>query len=204
MIESSPGQWSPCDCNLPKHLRAVLPPHYQEARLEQFAITQLDNPKETIAERVRHWIAAPADGLFILGPAGSGKTHLAAAIVRELVFAWKPVLFLRVADFLRELRRHYAENESEIPYLDELAAIHWLALDDVGTAGLGDHQRSAILDLIDRRINDCHPTIVTSNWTLAEICERMDDRLANRLGAFGYLGFPFDTQHPDFQDYRTK
>lgn len=41
-----------------------------------------------------------------------------------------------------------------------------------------------MLEVLDRRLSQCKPTVVTTNWSLAEIAEQVDDRVASRLASF--------------------
>ena len=78
-------------------------------------------------------------------------------------------------------------NLSEESVLEPLEQVRFLILDDLGAGSLSDHERRFTHDLLDRRINRNRRTVVTSNWTLEQIAERMDDRIASRLGSFTQL-----------------
>jgi len=58
-------------------------------------------------------------------------------------------------------------------------------LDDLGAEKTSDWTGQSIYTLISRRINDCKPTIVTSNLSLSEI-DAVDPRRASRLGGMVY------------------
>jgi len=184
-IETPPlsRQWRQCLCRLPKRVRHLLPAKFHTATLNDF-------PSEFI-DKIKAWLAKPGDGLFLTGPTGSGKSHLAAAIIRELVFAKREVRFLELAVFFRRFREATLESPKlENLFLEDLFALPWLALDDIGAGGLSDYENRTLLDLIDSRMNKLHPTIATSNWSLQDIAHRMDDRIASRLGAFVRFEFP--------------
>jgi len=71
--------------------------------------------------------------------------------------------------------------------MSTLEKSRFLVLDDLGAGSLSDCERRYTLELIDTRLNSMRPTIVTSNWNLEEISERMDDRVASRLAGFAAL-----------------
>ena len=73
-------------------------------------------------------------GLFLTGPVGTGKTHMAACLVNELIGREIRVLFGNVLDLLGRLRRSYDEDaqEEEWRILDELATVPLLVIDDLG------------------------------------------------------------------------
>ena len=68
--------------------------------------------------------------------------------------------------------------------------MRFLVLDDLGAGSLSDCERRYTLELIDTRLNKLRPTIVTSNWNLQEIAERMDDRIASRLADLRRWNWP--------------
>ncbi len=137
---------------------------------------------EQVDTAVRRFIQNPQDGLFITGPVGTGKTHLAAAIVRILTESGETVRFCRTSDLYSEARASYqAEFPSEQEILRPYVETPVLVLDDLAGGSLSDHERRLTLDVLDRRWNQMQPTIVTSNWTLEEIGERMDVRISSRL-----------------------
>lgn len=62
-------------------------------------------------------------------------------------------------------------------------------MDDLGAGSLSDHERRCTLELLDRRLDAMRPTVVTTNWTIEQIGERMDERIASRLGGFVVMAF---------------
>jgi len=160
---------------------AAIPERYWKARLEDFS--------GTAYELVMDWILNPSDGLFITGACGTGKTHLAAGIVRQFISKGANVVFKRSADFHREVREMFRADSAicEAALMSTLEKSRFLVLDDLGAGSLSDCERRYTLELIDTRLNSMRPTIVTSNWNLEEISERMDDRVASRLAGFAAL-----------------
>src|SRR5215203_1578647 len=79
--------------------------------------------------------AVDLKGWFVLiGPAGSGKTSLAAAIANERVEQGEPALFIVVPDFLDHLRATYAPT-SDVTYDEMFESVRnapFLILDDLG------------------------------------------------------------------------
>jgi len=85
--------------------RAAMPERYWPANLNDF--------QGAAFECVMDWIRNPSDGLFITGPCGTGKTHLACAIVRNLMESSKSVTLKRSAEFYASVREMFKPNPSE-------------------------------------------------------------------------------------------
>jgi DNA replication protein DnaC len=166
-----------CPCTIESKIAAKLPERYRSADLRHFHGPAL--------EAVTEWLKNPTEGLLITGLTGRGKTHLAAAIVRFVVVEKKTgIKFRRCAQFYSDVREMYRTEQSENSLLAPLEQSPFLVLDDLGAGSLSDAERRFTLELIERRLLKQRPTIVTTNWGLQAISEKMDDRIASRLALF--------------------
>lgn len=143
-------------------------------------------------------------GLVFYGHAGSGKTHLAAAITRYIIEEKQiPVKFMRIVDLLLEIRKTYDENESwkaenERELFRKYSLVPLLVLDDIGSEKTTDWVRQVLYQIIDERWIEARPIIVTSNLTLEELEARLGERIASRIAGMTQLIEMKD------QDYRIK
>ncbi len=173
-----------CPCRRERQVRQVLPPRFHEARIAELPAARM--------QALGDWLKMPGDGLLICGPTGTGKTWAAAALTRLLIEAGRQVVWRPASEFFRELRESLTGHPGTATERDVLglySSTEFLVLDDLGAGAGSDFERRFAVEVIELRMNQLRPTIVTTNWTLQEISDRIDDRLASRLSAFKRLEF---------------
>ena len=121
--------------------------------------------------------------LFLLGDAGTGKTHLAEAIGREWLHAGGTCRYDFVPDLLDELRSTYDDNSSST--VSE--KMNWrntrglLILDDIGQGNPSEWVQEKLTALVDHRYRNGGFMVVTSNLTYDQMQQSMGFRFAARL-----------------------
>lgn len=156
---------------------------YNEARISDFS------PR--IEKFVAAWLANPGDGLFLYGKAGTGKTHLACAIVRYGIERAKRMRFHRAEELYQAIRTCFRRDseESEATVLAQFKDAAFLVLDDLGAGSLSDMERRYTHEVLEQRLNKRRPTIITTNWSIDDIAHRMDERIASRISGYSPLQF---------------
>lgn len=139
-----------------------------------------------VAEYVASW-PAPRDrgeGLYLWGPTGTGKTHLAYAALNALVDAPHHVeaIVVGASRLLDDLRRGYGGHPEEGERLVTAAkSATMLLLDDLGVAKPSDWVHEQTYALVDRRYTDGLPTIITGNDRPDHLGARIGRRAASRI-----------------------
>lgn len=126
----------------------------------------------------------------LMGPCGTGKTHLAVAYLREWLIDSGPsgAWFQRAGTLVRQLRQCCSQHASE-PEESLIRTLgqeqRFLVLDDLGAEALTDFTLQAIYDVLDLRYVYDLPTIITSNLDVAQLATVYGDRFMSRLMAMG-------------------
>lgn len=120
-------------------------------------------------------------GLVLMGTVGTGKTWLAAAIVRDLSMGERPVpcTFITVADALAHLRPG-ANHEMGVDMV-QFTTAPVLVLDDFGQENRSEWANEQLYRLAHSRSHNALPTIVTTNLSGPEIHEKYEARTVQRL-----------------------
>ncbi len=106
-------------------------------------------------------------GLLFLGPCGVGKTHLAVALLKQVICEKGDTgLFYDFRDLLREIQGSWnaVSQTSEIAILRPVLEANVLVLDELGSNKPTDWVRETVAFIINSRYNDKKTTIFTSNY----------------------------------------
>ena len=119
------------------------------------------------------------NGLFITGPKGTGKTHLAAAIANQLMQQGTAVICMTMIDLLDRIKqtyeqsRQYGGETSEGNVLSTYKTVPLLVIDDMGKEPATEWAVSKVYAIINARYEAYMPTIITTNYSDAELVRRL-------------------------------
>ena len=117
------------------------------------------------------------NGLFITGPKGTGKTHLAAAIANQLMEEGTAVICMTMIDLLDRIKQTYEKQKqwgaSEGSVLNTYKEVPLLIIDDMGKEPATEWAVSKIYAIINARYEAYLPTIITTNYSDSELVRRL-------------------------------
>lgn len=130
------------------------------------------------------------ESLILLGAPGTGKSHLAAAIL-QAIMPEQCGLYTTCAGLIRAVRNTWRKDSerSEGQVLAILAEVPLLVIDEVGVQYGTDSEQNILFEVLDRRYRDMMPTILLANLKLkrekpedpAGLREVLGDRVYDRL-----------------------
>ncbi len=182
---------------LMRYRAAGVPLRFLRKGFEEFAVTTPASAAALRAARryVEEFDAMHAAGtcMTFLGGPGTGKTHLAATMVRLLHDVGARVLFIETYAMLRRIKSTYRRDseQTEQQAIDALASLDLLALDEVGV-GLGSESDKLLLfEVLNERYKNVLPTLLLSNLSPVDFERYLGARTVDRLAENGGLVVPF-------------
>lgn len=145
-----------------RFIKAGVPKMYWNAKLE-------DCDKRSIA-----WFNDKTVGLLLMGEWGVGKTHTACAMMNRHL-SRKLGLFTTTTALFDDLRTTYNGQGDENEMLSRLYGCSFLIIDDWGKEKITEWNLSVMFKVIDRRLTNMRPTVITSNHSATELYSYMHD-----------------------------
>ena len=132
-------------------------------------------------------------GLVFIGPCGVGKTHLAVAIIQELIRTKDAsCIFYDFRDLIREIQSTFTPESilSESDILAPVFSSEVLVLDELGAKRTTAWVEETVFYLINHRYNHKKMTLFTTNYPDSEESEdkrdafykKGDESLIDRIG----------------------
>lgn len=123
-------------------------------------------PKAKLIELAAVGFVAKRENVALIGPTGTGKSHVAQAIGHRACMAGYNVLFVAAHRLLDDLRGARADGSHERRLL-RYTAPDVLIIDDLGLRPMLDHEPLDVYDILRGRY-ERSSTIITSNRAIEE------------------------------------
>lgn len=125
-------------------------------------------------------------GLYLHGAPGTGKTMLSSIIINERAYDNRRSHFYTVTDLIADLQ----DFENPLRREEKLAKIHGcpcLVIDDLGAENVTNWVATTLFSILDTRYKDNLQTIINSNFSIDDLCERYPgyhgERISRRIKA---------------------
>ena len=135
-------------------------------RMKGYALDNFDPTISRSAERafakvmdyIKDWRQNQAEGrgIYFCGDVGVGKTHLAVAVMNELIAKKRvPALFVAVPELLDNMRGAYNDPGRDIDeWMDSVKNAELLLLDDLGAERANEWVRERIFVIVNHRYRE--------------------------------------------------
>ena len=162
-----------CDCwraQLGQHrlVDANIPKRYLHCTLENFTAYNESLEQAVVkARRVADAFPVNTQGLLLEGQPGVGKTHLAVAVLKQVIErSGARGLFYDTRDLLRVIRSTYDASirTTELEILRPVMTADLLVLDDLGAEKTSEWVEETMNLIVNTRYNERRLTIFTSNY----------------------------------------
>lgn len=190
-----------------KMMQAIgIPKRYENATLSNYEVSNEKQAKakrysEAYVNRFESVLDKGASMIFC-GKVGTGKTHLAYAIAREVYQRYHEKLtpkltaensdkkrnksIVKVAsalDILRDVKSTYSSKteKTELEMIENYASFELLIVDEVGVQFGSEAEKVILFEVFNRRYLAMKPTIMISNLALADLTNFVGDRVIDRL-----------------------
>ena len=130
-------------------------------------------------------------GIYLWGPVGTDKTHLAYGVVNALLEQGVTALVVREVDLFAESAARYGPDEGRAVEAERLIkatrTTDLLLVDDIGAAKWTESREEARYTILDRRMSESLPTVITSNHHPDHLINMIGERMVSRLHAMCWI-----------------
>jgi DNA replication protein DnaC len=167
-------------------LEARIPKRYRAISFDQSDVIDMERRCPTQVREIRQFVAdigANIDAgrsLWLTGGVGTGKTALAMIVSKAAIDAGRTVAVYSCPRLLSVIRESI-DSGGVLTFLDRLAAVDLLHIDDLGAEHRTEWVLEQLYTIVNSRYEEERSTVITSNLGPAELAEQLGERIVSRL-----------------------
>jgi DNA replication protein DnaC len=178
VAEAPDGGVTRCDCQMRARGGALvsaarIPKRYEHCELSNFttdfpgADRSISMAQISASRFVQEFDPRGGNGLLLVGGIGTGKTHLAVGILKELIATrGSGCLFCDYRELLKQIQNSYNDSvrATELQVLRPVFEAEVLVLDELGAVKPSEWVWDTVSLILNTRYNDNRTTIITTNF----------------------------------------
>jgi DNA replication protein DnaC len=173
-----------------------LPKHYRGVSFDRPPVPEIARVAPDVVQEVRRYVRTidanldAGRGLWLMGDVGTGKTTLAMIVSKAALDAGRSVAIYSLPRLLSLIRAAIETEGGMIGFLERLAAIDLLHIDDLGAENTTEWVLEQLYSIVNTRYEDERAMIVTTNLRYDELIAQLGERTVSRLVAICGDGLP--------------
>lgn len=194
VVEEASNTASDCRCRVgriamarTRNLEGRIPRRYQDVSFDRPPVSDIARiaPEQIrVIRRYVQTIDANIDagkGLWLVGDVGTGKTTLAMLVSRAALQAGRSIAIYSLPRLLNLIRETLDSDVGKLDFLDRLAAVDLLHIDDLGVESKTDWVLEQLYSIVNARYEAERAILATSNLTPDKLSEQIGPRTVSRL-----------------------
>ena len=181
---------------------AGIPPRFLKAKFSGFEMVSKE--ATTALKKIKTYfekfteIKGKGTSLILCGRPGTGKTHLASALVIALIKSGQDCKYTTSYKIFSRLKATYDRNnakETEKEVILELTGCDLLVIDEIGVQFGSETEKILFYQIINGRYDNILPTVLISNLNTDELKTFIGERCFDRLkeGSGVVISFGWDS-----------
>lgn len=149
---------------------------------ERYQNVQIETVPQDIKDRFEK-VRESRRGLYIHGPVGTGKTHIAYSLKKHWDSLGGRSIFWNTTELLRSIKNDFDKKLYDRDREEEriIESRGLLFLDDIGSEKMTDFVAETFYLIVNHRYQENLPIVFTSNLPIADLADRVGDRTASRI-----------------------
>ena len=175
-----------------------VPKRFEKASFENYEQTEANAKAKRFCQAYANkWQErkAKGGGLILCGKPGTGKNHLACAIINHVIEQYQDEALLTTAlRIARKVKSSWNKNaeESEEQVMRTYIVPNLLVIDEIGVQFGSEAEKIILFEIINERYEAMKPTILISNLSQQELGAYVGERIVDRMREGGGAMIAFD------------
>lgn len=168
-----------------KHFEgAKLPARHANSGFKDYIVKNIgqQNAKQHCTAFTKDFKQGVNRNLIMVGRTGTGKTHLACAVARNVLESRKYARYITSEDMGNEIANAWKKaDDTESNAIHRFTEYDLLILDEYGLHDRHENRLQLVHKVLYARYDAAKPTMLISNMTMAELQKDLGDRLWSRF-----------------------